>query len=198
MSIGKPISPINTVLGMEKWAERIKAAMDANPDLDTPGLARACGVKPPSIYQWFNDTDSKPATKMIAGDNLVSAAKYVGLTAEEIMTGVPSASQPQRLTGEMLASAYRMARQTLRSQGQEPDSFDPEANEIDAAIFAEALQTVISRGLLSDRDELDFVVETGGRYAGRFNRQDGGAGGAAGEHEAGAKAKVSRRRRAIG
>lgn len=184
-----------TLLGMEKWAERIKDAIDRDPRLSMPGLARACGVKPPSIHQWFNETPSKPTSKMITGANLVAAARYIGLTPEEIMTGVRGASQPQRLTGEMLASAYRMARQTLRSQGQEPETFDPEANEIDAAIFAEAVETVISRGLLSDRDELDFVVETGGKYAGRFNRQDGGIGGSTSQHEAGKEAKTSRGRK---
>lgn len=175
------------------YPDAIKRLRNAR-NLTQEQLAMACGFPTQSRIANYERGKREPS---LADAALLAEA--LGVTQAEVLDlTYPAQSQPARLTGEMLASAYRMARQTLRSQGQEPDSFDPEANEIDAAIFAEAMQTVISRGLLSDRDELDFVVETGGRYAGRFNRQDGGAGGAAGEHEAGAKAKVSRRRRAIG
>ena len=102
LSIGMPKRSSPSVLGMETWAKRILAKLESDPALDKPGLARACGIKPPSVFQWFSDTDSKPATKMIAGDNLVAAARYLGMTAEEIMTGAPS--QPARLAADRLAA----------------------------------------------------------------------------------------------
>lgn len=100
-SIGAPTLGSPTMQGMEKWAERILRKMESTPGLDKAGLARACGIKPPSVFQWFSDTDSKPATRMIAGDNLVAAARYLGMTADEIMTGAQS--QPARLDADRLA-----------------------------------------------------------------------------------------------
>ena len=37
--------------------------------LNLQGLAKACGKSQPSVWQWFNDSDSKPATRMIMADN---------------------------------------------------------------------------------------------------------------------------------
>lgn len=95
---------------MEKWAERIKTLLDAGKKsgLTQTGLAKACGIAQPTVSQWFNDNDSKPATVMIMADNMVSAARYLGTTAEWIITGkgaAQSQSQPARLDPERLATA---------------------------------------------------------------------------------------------
>jgi len=89
---------------MEKWAERILEQMAAK-DLNVPGLAKACGRSQPSVWQWFNDSDSKPATKMIMADNAVAAARYLGTTVEYLMTGhglEQGSSQPVGLDVERL------------------------------------------------------------------------------------------------
>lgn len=194
LSIGTPISPLCTVLGMEKWAERIKAALDANPELDMPGLARATSTRPPSIHQWFNEQPSKPTTKMITGDNLVAAARYVGMSAEEIMTGIKSPSQAGRPTGDMLASAHRMAREALEIVGAE---FDPEGSPEAAELLALALDDVIQNGvtIATDGDVYRFVrMVSGGRNARRSSGEDGGTGGDNRTAPDGEKARAARRK----
>lgn len=82
---------------MEPWAQRIKQLLEAgrSKGLTQSGLAKACGRQQPSLSQWFNDSESKQATKMIMGDNLLAAAKYLGTTPDWIIygKGSPSASE---------------------------------------------------------------------------------------------------------
>jgi transcriptional regulator with XRE-family HTH domain len=82
---------------MEPWAKRIKELLDAGRSrgLTQSGLAKACGRQQPSLSQWFNDSESKQATKMIMGDNLLAAAKYLGTTPEWIIYGKASPAVPQ-------------------------------------------------------------------------------------------------------
>lgn len=105
---------------MEPWAQRIKQLLEAGrPNgLTQSGLAKACGRQQPSLSQWFNDSESKQATKMIMGDNLLAAAKYLGTTPEWIIygKGSPSAREcdvPAR-QGDALADRVR---QTVRLIG---------------------------------------------------------------------------------
>lgn len=68
---------------MEEWATRLYEVMTAAGRTQAE-LARACGLKPGSVSGWFGQ--GKP-TKMISGDNLVTAAAFLNTTAEYIMTG---------------------------------------------------------------------------------------------------------------
>lgn len=179
---------------MEKWAERIKAALDANPELDMPGLAKATGAKPPSIHQWFNEQPSKPTTKMISGENLVAAARYVGLSAEEIMTGSKPLSHVRRPTGDMMASAHRMAREALEIVGA---SFDPEGSPEAAELLALALEDVIQNGVViaTDGDVYRFVrMVSGERNARGSSRENGGVGGDDSTAADGQKTRATRRK----
>lgn len=89
------------------WSQRISELLDADPEKSQAGLARACGLKQGSISGWLGK--GKP-TKMISGDNLVTAAAYLGVTPEWIMTGRngarPHQSQSTRLDPDMLAESY--------------------------------------------------------------------------------------------
>lgn len=80
---------------MEIWAERIHERMVAAGKKPVD-LARACGIKPGSVSGWFGQ--GKP-TKMISGDNLVSAAAFLNTTAEYIMTGRNGAAVPSQPVG---------------------------------------------------------------------------------------------------
>lgn len=125
---------------MEKWAERIKQLLDAGkPRLTQLGLAKACGRSQPSISQWFNDSDSKPATTMIMGDNLVAAAEYLGTTPEWIMTGKGPAgrvSQSGRLDPVNVSITITALLVVLRRRDKSAslDLQDP----IDAELFCQA------------------------------------------------------------
>lgn len=46
------------------------------------GLARRCGVKPPSVADWVSG-----ATKKLEGENLLSAAEYLGVRPQWLATG---------------------------------------------------------------------------------------------------------------
>lgn len=112
---------------MEKWAERIKGRLDAGRvrGLTQVGLARACGISQPSVSQWFNPTDSKPATRMIQGDNLIAAARYLGVSPEWIVTGhgPAEASQSVGLDLRTLQTAIVSVKEALRRAELELDAF---------------------------------------------------------------------------
>lgn len=106
------------------WAQRIEDLLRADPTKSAAGLARACGIKGGSVSGWFGK--GKP-TKMISGDNLVSAAAYLGTTPEYIMTGrqsaAPSQSHPVNMDLEMLKSSIVSVKEALRTLGLELDAF---------------------------------------------------------------------------
>jgi transcriptional regulator with XRE-family HTH domain len=112
---------------MEKWAERIKQRLDAGRarGLTQTGLAKACGVAQPSVSQWFNDNDTKPATKMILGDNLIAAARYLGVSPEWIVTGhgQSDASQSVGLDLRTLQTAIVSVKEALRRAELELDAY---------------------------------------------------------------------------
>lgn len=126
---------------MEPWARRIKALLDSDPHLSQRGLADACGVKQPSISQWFNTTDSsKPPTRMLSGANLVAAARYLGTTAEYIMTGRAPESHAVRVDPQILGTANTLLQRlhTLRREEPAPD-INPQALAIAYQVVAEDL-----------------------------------------------------------
>ncbi|BAK76770.1 putative phage repressor [Pseudogulbenkiania sp. NH8B] len=66
---------------METWNERLaKALRDSN--LQAIDLANKVGVKPSAVTQWTNGV-----TKRIDGENLLRAAKALGVTADWLMFG---------------------------------------------------------------------------------------------------------------
>lgn len=105
---------------MEPWAKRIDQILkDGEPrGLSVPGLGKACRLKQPSVWQWFNDTEKKQATKSISALNAVRAAQYLGTTAEYLITG----KGPSHLLGldlEKLEDAIRVAMKN-------PENLSPE------------------------------------------------------------------------
>lgn len=112
---------------MEKWAERIKGRLDAGRarGLTQIGLAKACGISQPSVSQWFTANESKPATKMIYGDNLIAAARYLGVNPEWIVTGhgPAEASQSVGLDLRTLQTAIVSVKEALRRADLELDAY---------------------------------------------------------------------------
>lgn len=109
---------------LPSWAQRIDDLLKADSSKSAAGLARACGIKGGSVSGWFGK--GKP-TKMISGDNLVSAATYLNTTSEYIMTGRQSTtagqSHPVNMDLEMLKSAIVSVKEALHTLGLELDAF---------------------------------------------------------------------------
>ena len=70
-------------------SERITLCLSAG-NVTKGGLAKACGIKPPSVSDWLNGR-----TKRITGANLLRAAAYLGVTPAWLATG----EGPMRLAG---------------------------------------------------------------------------------------------------
>lgn len=64
--------------------ERLERALSETPGLSKAGLARACSVAQPSVSNWFDGR-----TKNLEGGNLLSAARYLGVTPEWLASGKP-------------------------------------------------------------------------------------------------------------
>ena len=122
-AIGSPNRLLTSLVGMEKWAERIKSLLDADKRLTQSGLAEACGIKQPSVSQWFGSKDKKP-TEMIRGDNLLAAARYLNTSPEWIITGrKPPQSQVLELDAGILSSAIVSVKEALSDFELELDAF---------------------------------------------------------------------------
>ncbi len=67
---------------MNSLADRLSKALQQKKGLTQAGLARACGVKPPSVSDWINGK-----TKTIEAANLINAAEYLGVRAKWLATG---------------------------------------------------------------------------------------------------------------
>lgn len=70
---------------MSTLADRLRAAMaayDSEPEVTQAKLARACGVKPPSVSGWLNGK-----SKFLRGENLLKAAKALKVDQDWLATG---------------------------------------------------------------------------------------------------------------
>lgn len=107
---------------MMPWAERIQELLRER-GLTQAQLAAACGIKPPSVSQWFSDGGKR--TVMIGGENLVAASKFLNTTPEWVITGrgQRDSSQPMELDLEILKSAIVSVKESLRAFGLELDAF---------------------------------------------------------------------------
>jgi transcriptional regulator with XRE-family HTH domain len=106
---------------MEPWAKRIYDRMNEL-GLNQAELAKACGLKGPSISGWFGKA-SKP-TRMIGGDNLIAVGKVLDLTPEWIITGrgaktaAESHSHSVRLEPLMIAETHRALSRIYAEKGR--------------------------------------------------------------------------------
>jgi len=63
--------------------DRLKLVFDADPTLTQARLAEACGVKPPSVSNWFSGQ-----SQAIKGKNLLRAAKYLNVRPDWLESGI--------------------------------------------------------------------------------------------------------------
>lgn len=63
-------------------ADRLKEAMKGPPKITGVMLAKACGVKPPSVSDWLTGK-----SKTMEGANLLAASRLLGVNPEWLATG---------------------------------------------------------------------------------------------------------------
>jgi hypothetical protein len=68
---------------MNTLGERIAKAMASTPGKTQAGLARACGIRPPSVSGWLTGK-----SKSIDGTNLIKASEYLGVRSKWLATGL--------------------------------------------------------------------------------------------------------------
>lgn len=68
---------------MSILSERLKYALSLKRNATQADLAKACGLKPPSIWSWFAGE-----TKSIKGSNLLLAAEYLGVRPKWLAEGI--------------------------------------------------------------------------------------------------------------
>lgn len=68
---------------MNTLGERIAKAMALMPGKTQAGLARACGIRPPSVSGWLTGK-----SKSIDGSNLIKASEYLGVRSKWLATGL--------------------------------------------------------------------------------------------------------------
>lgn len=67
---------------MSTLQERLRQIMAGPPKISQAALARACGIKPPSVNDWISGK-----TKTIEGQNLLLAAEFLGVVPKWLATG---------------------------------------------------------------------------------------------------------------
>lgn len=67
---------------MSTLQERLRQIMSGPPKISQAALARACGIKPPSVNDWISGK-----TKTIEGQNLLHAAEFLKVTPMWLATG---------------------------------------------------------------------------------------------------------------
>lgn len=87
-------------------SERLKSAMD-EAGVSQAELARACGVKPPSIHGWLSGK-----SKFLRGENLLSAARRLGVEQQWLATGVGPRRADEVMLTETLTTGQMYSEST--------------------------------------------------------------------------------------
>ncbi|MFW1939513.1 LexA family protein [Acinetobacter junii] len=79
---------------MKTLAERLRYAMEVLPPKRIKGvdLARAVGVKPPSVSDWLTGK-----SKTMEGENLLKASKFLGVNANWLASGIGDPTDKNKL-----------------------------------------------------------------------------------------------------
>lgn len=79
-----------TMKKMSTLQTRLKIAMEGPPKIRAVDLAKSCGVSAPAVSEWLSG-----ATKKLAGDNLMRAARYLDVSPDWLASG-KGPMRPQR------------------------------------------------------------------------------------------------------
>ncbi|MXS81552.1 helix-turn-helix domain-containing protein [Nitrosomonas oligotropha] len=68
---------------MSTLADRVKECLEEQPDKTQIGLAKACGISPPSVSDWVTGK-----TKSMQAENLIPASTYLNVDPHWLATGI--------------------------------------------------------------------------------------------------------------
>lgn len=135
---------------MKTLAERVKFAMDSATPKKIKGvdLARCVGVKPPSVSDWLSGK-----SKTMEGENLLRAAKCLGVNPQWLATGSGEMrpSQTQGQDGQSQSQSQGKPWQTpidelsIRHDGLPPSRETPVISWVAAGDFTEVMSSDLSR-----------------------------------------------------
>lgn len=108
---------------MTSFAERLELAMKGPPKRTQAALARAVGIKPPSVKDWLTGRSQNPA-----GVNVLKAAAFLGVSAEWLADGrgpmrkeAPAATMPQTRDSESALLPITNAAGSMGYGAAQPD-----------------------------------------------------------------------------
>lgn len=89
--------------------DRLEAAMKLRPEITAADIARACGIKPPSVSDWLSGK-----TKSIKGANLLATAKLFGVRPDWLSTGIGSPTERDEEISRSDATPAHIPRSAFR------------------------------------------------------------------------------------
>lgn len=179
--------------------ERLEKALSENKSLSKAGLARSCGIRPPSVSNWFDGR-----TKNLVGANLLRAAHYLGVSPEWLATGKPpmrprageeqhlsapddDGSHAARLDPEIVRNTYQLLRNTYKDGKRkykietEPDLF--------AEVY-ERLARIKGKSPQAELISIGQIIER--RWQGKEDGRENRNGGASSPHQEKGKQRANR------
>ncbi|WP_316150469.1 helix-turn-helix domain-containing protein [Cupriavidus sp. BIC8F] len=166
---------------MTDFADRLKLAMAGPPEVKPADLARACGIKQPSVSDWLNRR-----TKQINGANLLAAAEVLNVNPWWLASGAgPMRSAiPQREMNEIVALLQSMdedvrriaiaqikALADLNSVRPNSAATENDANRDNVS------SSTYSRNVSEQRQALKGALKDGVSRADKRHKSGGGQGG---------------------
>lgn len=79
-------------------AERLKEAMSGPKKVTGAALAKACGIKPPSVSDWLSGK-----SKSMDGNNLIDASELLGVRAKWLIKGIGPKFPDHYATGSVVS-----------------------------------------------------------------------------------------------
>lgn len=89
-------------------ADRLKLAMKGPPKVSQVDLAKACGIKPPSVANWLSGK-----SKTMEGSNLLAASKRLRVNPEWLASNRGTMRNPEHNRLEEERAAYNLDDQAL-------------------------------------------------------------------------------------
>lgn len=165
-----------------RLAEALQA-LDPAATIDPTYIAGRLNESPQVITNWRKRGVSK--------DGAISAQETLGVSCTWVLYGLEpkllGQSQPARLTGSIIRSAFRDARTLAMQGGAEADDFNPAENDDDAGILAVAVNRMLAP---APRKHDSVIVEVGHGS----DRRTGAVGGGPDKAEAGGESHTKARK----
>jgi transcriptional regulator with XRE-family HTH domain len=111
---------------MSTLQDRLRDAMAANPGVKQTHIAKACGIKPPSVSDWLNGK-----TKNLDAANLLPTARILGVNPEWLASGKGRMGDPldwpsiqrQEIDPDLLQSAIVSVKEAIKQAEVQMDVF---------------------------------------------------------------------------